>query len=872
MTTGARTRLFVPIILVAVLTPNVRATFHLMQIEQVIAGVNGDTTAQAIQLRMRANFQNLLGGARVRVWDAAGMNPIVVSDPAMNVLGQSLGMTVLLATPGFSAVTTPAAVPDFVMTAPIPPSYLAAGSLTFENNTGALIYWRLSWGGASYTGPGNGELTNDADGNFNPPFAGPLPSTGLQALQFQGTASAMSTDNAADYALTPGAATFINNNGQVILVDPPPIPGACCDAVRRVCSEGVTQQDCEAQGGTFGGENSACLDFAKPCVTASIGLEPVATGLISPVSVTHANDGSGRLFIVDQGGFIRVVDAAGNLLATPFLDLTSKIVPLDAGFDERGVLGLAFHPDFATNGRFFVRYSAPRTVPPDPSEPCAGTPRGCHREVLAEYAVSAGDPNVADAASETILFSIDEPQFNHDAGHVAFGPDGLLYFTLGDGGGANDGLADVPPSHGPIGNGQNIETALGAMLRIDVDSQPDPGLAYAIPADNPFVGIAGLDEIYAYGLRNPFSFSFDDGPGGTNDLYVADVGQALFEEVDVVVKGGNYGWVLREGLHCFDPLDPTNPPDICTPVGAGGEPLIDPVSEYSHARGGLSVIGGFVYRGAAIPTLTGRYLYGDFSADFGPSGRLYYFDTTGPDAFIRHEFHITPNDDPLGLFVKGFGEDEDGEVYVCASNELAPTGSTGVILRIVAPTAGAPNRDASRYVTIIPPQSPDPIGLAVTCVGGSTKLVGPPSGNPDNIALLVDDPLDAAFLTSAEWGAAVHVTGMGVDIAPDSDYSVHVNVGSVGSTTLSNGVLTRTAVFGDVTGTGGGPPDGSANFVDINGTVLAFQESVLAPPLYRADVIGSSVCGPNGTVNFQDISTVVGAFQEAPNACAGPCP
>ena len=148
--------------------------------------------------------------------------------------------------------------------------------------------------------------------------------------------------------------------------------------------------------------------------------------------------------------------------------------------------------------------------------------------MLAEYSVSDNDPNVADSASEIILFSVDEPQFNHDAGDVAFGPDGFLYFTLGDGGGAHDGLADMPPSHGPIGNGQNIETPLGAILRIDVDGPPGPGLAYAIPPDNPFVGGLGVDEIYAYGMRNPYKFSFDDGKRGDGSLYLADVGQNLF--------------------------------------------------------------------------------------------------------------------------------------------------------------------------------------------------------------------------------------------------------------------------------------------------------------------------------------------------------
>lgn len=433
-----------------------------------------------------------------------------------------------------------------------------------------------------------------------------------------------------------------------------------------------------------GGQSTWAADPIK------VELEVVATGLTSPVGVTHANDGSSRLFVVDQAGFIRVIDN-GVLRPTPFLDLSAKLPTLGSFFDERGVLGLAFHPDYKSNGRFFVRYSAPREG--DPNESCNdpnGFIVGCHAEVLAEYAVSAGDVNVADPNSEIILFSIDEPEFNHDAGDVAFGPDGMLYFSLGDGGGANDGLDDPDLPHGPTGNGQNINTFLGSLLRIDVDGPPAPGLAYAIPSDNPFVGSAGLDEIYAYGFRNPYKFSFDDGPGGNGAIYLGDVGQDVYEEVDIVIKGGNYGWVIREGFHCFDPFNPTVEPAFCSGTGGAlGDPLLDPVNEYTHAEGGLSVIGGFVYRGTRSPELASKYIFGDFSGDFGPTGRLYYFDIAGADSFVRKEFFITPNGDPLGMFLKGFGEGEDGEVYVLASDVLAPSGDTGVVFRIRSVPTGA---------------------------------------------------------------------------------------------------------------------------------------------------------------------------------------
>ncbi|MCH8824536.1 MAG: PQQ-dependent sugar dehydrogenase [Planctomycetes bacterium] len=460
----------------------------------------------------------------------------------------------------------------------------------------------------------------------------------------------------------------------------------------------------------------------------TIELEPVVAGLAAPLSVTHAGDRSGRLFIPDQPGQIWIVQD-GEFLTTPFLDIADKLPELNEFFDERGLLGLAFHPTYSVNGRFFVRYSAPREGSPD--EPCFGTSRGCHTAILAEYRVSDDNPNIADPDSEIILFAIDEPQFNHDGGEVAFGPDGFLYFTLGDGGGAHDGLADDPPSHGPIGHGQNIETALGAILRLDVDSpitichvppgnpgngrtitiaraalpahlahgdtigpcdgDDDPApLRYGIPPDNPFVGITGVDEIYAYGLRNPYKFSFDDGPGGDGALFLADVGQNLFEEVNIIVNGGNYGWVIREGFHCFDPFNPTNPPDVCPDTGLMGEPLLDPIAEYSHPgsgfppEGGITVIGGFVYRGSRSPSLVGTYVFGDFAQQFVlPSGSLYFLAEPVPGNFEIRRFRITEDDIPYGLFLKGFGEDEDGEIYVCGSVALAPFGDTGVVERIV---------------------------------------------------------------------------------------------------------------------------------------------------------------------------------------------
>ena len=415
----------------------------------------------------------------------------------------------------------------------------------------------------------------------------------------------------------------------------------------------------------------------------SIGLAEVASGLTAPNYATHAGDGSNRLFVLDQVGQVRVIDSGGNLLPTPFLDLSSQIPTPNAFFDERGPLGLAFHPDYANNGRLFVRYSAPRAgVSTEPCNDPGGFVVGCHEEILAEVNVSATDPNQADPASQQILFRVGEPQFNHDGGQVGFGPDGLLYFSLGDGGGDHDGLADVPPSHGPTGNGQNIETTLGSILRINVDGPPDAGLAYSIPETNPFAGAAtGADEIYAYGLRNPYRFSFDDGPGGDDRLILADVGQNRVEEIDIIVNGGNYGWVTKEGSDCFDPLNPTTPPASCSDTGAAGEPLIDPVAEYDHIEG-IAIVGGYVYRGTESDILRGKYVFGDFSRQFTvPDGHFFYVDADG-DLSQIFEFALGGADNPLNLFVLGIGRDEAGELYVLTQSTLGPTGTTGQVLRI----------------------------------------------------------------------------------------------------------------------------------------------------------------------------------------------
>ena len=504
-----------------------------------------------------------------------------------------------------------------------------------------------------------------------------------------------------------------------------------------------------------------------PPGSVRVELETVATGLTSPVHLTHAGDGSGRLFVVDQAGLIRIIKN-DVLLPTPFLDLTRQIPALNPGFDERGVLGMAFHPNFETNGRFFVRYSRPRKGVP--AEPCFVTSRGCHEEVLAEFAVSK-DPDIADP-TPAILFAVDEPEFNHNAGAVAFGPDGYLYFSLGDGGGANDGLDDDPPTHGPIGNGQNIETALGALLRIDVDA----AFPYGIPEDNPFVGKTGLDEIYAYGFRNPFRFSFDDGPGGDGTLYLGDVGQDLFEELNIVEHGGNYGWAVREGAHCFDPFEPGMPGASCDSSG-----LIDPIVEYLQDDGGVSILAGYVYRGSASPCLVGTYVFGDFSRDFGLTGSLYYLVEPIENEFEIHEMRIGPDGTGLGRYLKGLGEDEEGEIYALVSSDLAPTGNSGEVLRIKQIVDGDENGDCS--------VAPEEHAALVDCLEGPAS--DPTAGGTAVVDVAVGPGFD--FIPSDvvvamgdtvrwTWEGGIHNVESGIGAVHDGNFRSGEPTSVVGTT------------------------------------------------------------------------------------------
>lgn len=408
-------------------------------------------------------------------------------------------------------------------------------------------------------------------------------------------------------------------------------------------------------------------------------LKLIAEGFTSPVVLTSLDDGSGRLLIADQIGTIHVLNRDGRLSPELFLDLRGRITKLRQGFDERGIVGFALHPAFKTNRKFYVFYSAPRQ---------AGAPEGWdHTSHVSEFQTVPGNPAKADPSSERLLLQIDKPQDNHNCGRLAFGPDGHLYIGTGDGGAANDtGLG-----HPAEGNGQNRSTLLGKILRIDVNH----GAPYAIPSDNPFAdGKQGRPEIFAYGVRNPWGLSFDR--GGNRELFAVDVGQNSFEEVNVIVRGGNYGWRLREGLRGFDPQKPNQEKPDAPKVGALGEPLRDPRMLYKNLNAfrndpqayGISVTGGYVYRGTALPRLRGHYLFADWSRNWAVAQGCLLIGNrpTNPDQELWDVQPLELNGHPGGIvpaYIVAIGEDADGELYYMTNGSNTLGGKTGKVFKLV---------------------------------------------------------------------------------------------------------------------------------------------------------------------------------------------
>lgn len=375
------------------------------------------------------------------------------------------------------------------------------------------------------------------------------------------------------------------------------------------------------------GGSSSSPPPPPPPPTAQFDLTVVATGFTNPLDIEQPNDNSGRLFVVEQGGLIQIIQSSGTRATSPFLDVRGRSGFTSGG--ETGLLGLAFHPMYAQNRRFFVNYT--RSI------------GGQLQTVIAEFTASQTNANFADPATENILFTLDQPFSNHNGGALAFGKEGFLYIALGDGGSGGD----------PQCNGQNINVLLGKILRIDVDSTPAAGLNYAIPQDNPFVNQTGRDEIWLYGLRNPFRFSIDSANG---NLWIGDVGQNSFEEVDLLTPqqgGSNMGWNIREGKHPFA--------SSCSQTGST---LTDPIFDYDRSQGDETVIGGYVYHGTKAPALAGAYVFGDFI-----SGRVWTLTGSGQSWTRTFLFNTAAND------LAGFGQDHAGEIYLARY-------STGAVARM----------------------------------------------------------------------------------------------------------------------------------------------------------------------------------------------
>jgi glucose/arabinose dehydrogenase len=408
----------------------------------------------------------------------------------------------------------------------------------------------------------------------------------------------------------------------------------------------------------------------------AISLEPAATGLTAPnwgTPVPGCPDLADRLVVTDQDGILWAIDLATGEKSV-LLNVSDRLVSLGVAgagtFDERGLLGVALHPEYADNGLLYTYTSEPVDGAADFSTMPVGETAN-HQSVVREWQViePCNPDSVVDPGTTREVLRIDEPQFNHDAGALVFGPDGMLFIALGDGGAADDqGVGHVPG-----GNGQDPGNILGSILRLDPQGSDSGNGQYGIPADNPFVGVPGvLPEIYAYGLRNPFRFSFDSKSG---DLYIADVGQNDIEEVNLGVAGGNFGWNIKEGTFCFDPNG--DDPGFAYECGPDDDTagLIDPIAEYDHSEG-IAVVGGFVYRGTAIPPLKGRYVFGDYFHPASLSGRLFYLEKNAEIV----EFDLGEQE-VLGMSVLGFGQDSAGEIYVMANLTGTPFGETGVVLR-----------------------------------------------------------------------------------------------------------------------------------------------------------------------------------------------
>lgn len=423
---------------------------------------------------------------------------------------------------------------------------------------------------------------------------------------------------------------------------------------------------------------------ALAVVTAPVSAAPelrlraLSDGYVAPVFLLPFPGDDDALVVGDQAGVAYVIDREGKKREKPFLDVRSKLAKLNPGFDERGLLGMAFHPDFDEKPLVYVYYSAPLRddAPEDWKE---WEREGAHTSHVSVFEVQDG---AADLASEKVLLRIDEPQFNHNSGGLVFGGDGYLYISSGDGGQGSD----KGKGHVEGGNAQDIEQLLGKVLRIDVNS----GDPYGIPEDNPFVGKKGRDEIFAWGLRNPWGMSAD--PDHPSQLITGDVGQDRFEEVNVIRKGANYGWRAREGYHGFDPEAPTSKDLQSGPEkDADGNPFVEPVLVYKNFKlypddpdaGGTSITGGLVYQGTAIPELKGKYVFGDWSRQWGKGQGSLFVAERSADKWTRLALPVEGHPDGIiPAYVTGFGADHAGEIFVLTAGQPGFGGEEGAVWKL----------------------------------------------------------------------------------------------------------------------------------------------------------------------------------------------